>query len=400
VTWSLNPILTFIAIRQRTPFFVLYRWDSSKIPKLYELGESWLLLDGFALNVKVSYDTTWIFHRFSGSSILVFRSRWVRFAFSGCNKLMSLKSVPYVISLMTLMNISTTLGVVTTKNGSKADVCAECPCGGVDWIFNRRRGTEFCLRNGYHFRLSPTIPGKLFCTRLTHSLNVFPHKMDCDNPITTCSVTNLQSIAAATEVKVIPRPISSATSVPDISVSQTHPLTMNHMAQSWCSRKLVPGRPGIEYLWPGTQSSVDWRIGWEFSSLTASSRHSCSNSWLIVLRIVLATGPGNLPAARVLTCGSVSFGPRPGQKPDLLCLGGFVTWTWHWTAGIWLGCNQTAVPNIRFLLLWLQWSIWVVIVSRHSQYVNCSALAPLSSPAFKCGIQQIFVECLWNNRWF
>jgi hypothetical protein len=73
--------------------------------------------------------------------------------------------------------------------------------------------------------------------------------------------------------------------------------------------------------------------------------------------LVLATGPGNPPAVRVLTGGSVRFGSRPGQKPDPLCLGGFVTRTGHRTAGIWPGWNRTAVPNIRFLLLWLQLSI-------------------------------------------
>jgi hypothetical protein len=40
---------------------------------------------------------------------------------------------------------------------------------------------------------------------------VFPHKIDTGNPITNFSVTNLQSIAAAIEVKVFPRPILSAT---------------------------------------------------------------------------------------------------------------------------------------------------------------------------------------------
>jgi len=89
VTWSLNTTFAFIAIRQPILFFVLYRWDSSNIPKLHVQCESWPLLDGFALDVKVSYDTRWIFHRSSGSSRLVFRSSWVRFAFSVCNRLMS-----------------------------------------------------------------------------------------------------------------------------------------------------------------------------------------------------------------------------------------------------------------------------------------------------------------------
>jgi len=126
------------------------------------------------------------------------------------------------------------------------------------------------------------MPGKLSCTNITHSSRVFPHKMDNDNPITTITVTNLQSIAAGTEVEVFPRPILSATSAPGASASQTHLLTKNQMALTWCARNLVPGRPG-------TQSSVDWRIGWAFSSLTTSSRHWWLNWLLIVLRTVFNT---------------------------------------------------------------------------------------------------------------
>jgi len=36
VTWSLNPILAFIAIYQPTQYFILYRWDLSIIPKPHE----------------------------------------------------------------------------------------------------------------------------------------------------------------------------------------------------------------------------------------------------------------------------------------------------------------------------------------------------------------------------
>jgi len=160
VTWSLNPILAFIAIHQPTLFYFFYRWDSSTLPQLHKQYECWPLLDGFALKVKVSNNTRWIFHLFSGASIMRFRSSWVRFAFSTCNKLMSLKLVLYVILSMTLLNVSATLGIVTTIIGSKADVSAGCPCGGIDWITNRRWSTEFCLRNGYHSRSSPIIPGK------------------------------------------------------------------------------------------------------------------------------------------------------------------------------------------------------------------------------------------------
>jgi len=113
--------------------------------------------------------------------------------------------------------------------------------------------------------------------------------MDNGNPITTFSVANFQSIATATEVNVFPRPIPSVTSAPGISACQTHLRTMNQMAQTRCTRYLVPGRPGIDSLWLATRFSVDWRIWWAFSSLTTSSRHSYSNSLLIGLRIVHIT---------------------------------------------------------------------------------------------------------------
>ena len=190
---------------------------------------------------------------------------------------------------MTLLNITATPSIVTTRIDSRADVCAGCPCSGVFWISMRRRGTELCLCSGYHSHSSPIIPGKSFCTIFTHSASIFPHKIDNGSPITTVSVSSVQIIAAATEVKVFPWPISSATNAPGISASQTHLLTMNQISKTWCARNFVPGRPGIEYLWPGTWSSIDWRIGWALSSLTASSRHSCSNLLLIVLRTVFST---------------------------------------------------------------------------------------------------------------
>jgi len=190
---------------------------------------------------------------------------------------------------MTVLNVNATPGIVTTKIGSWADISTAFPWGGVVYISNRWRGTEFNLCSEYPFCSSPTMPENSLFAKITHSWRVFPHKMDSDNPITPISVTNLQSIATASKAKVFPRPILSATSPPGISASQTHLHTMNQMAQTWCTRYLGPGRPGIEYLWPETQFSVDWRIAWAFSSLTASSRQSCSNWLLIMLRIVLNT---------------------------------------------------------------------------------------------------------------
>jgi len=72
--------------------------------------------------------------------------------------------------------------------------------------------------------------------------------------------------------------------------------------------------------------------------------------------VVLATGPGNPPAVRDWTGNTVWCCSRPAQDPDQLCLGGVVTWTGHRTLGFWPGWNQTAVPTLRFLQLWLQLS--------------------------------------------
>jgi hypothetical protein len=46
-----------------------------------------------------------------------------------------------------------------------------------------------------------------------------------------------------------------------------------------------------------------------------------------MLRVVLATGPGNPLAVRFFAGGSVRFGSKPGQESELRCLGGVGTWT-------------------------------------------------------------------------
>jgi len=188
-----------------TLFFVLDPCNSSIIPKLNEHCQSWLLLDGIALDVKTWYNTRWTLHRMCRESILVFRSSWVRCAVCVCNELISLNSVTYYILLMTLLNVCATPGIVTTRIRSNADVITGCPCGGVDWISEMLWGTGYCLSNGYNLCSSLIIPGKLCCARLIHSSSVFPHKIDSGNPITTFSVSSLLIIAAATEVKVMPR---------------------------------------------------------------------------------------------------------------------------------------------------------------------------------------------------
>jgi len=212
---------------------------------------------------------------------------------------------------MTHSNVSATSGIAATRIDSRADVSAGCRCGGVCWISMSCQGTKSCLCNGYQFRTSPKIPEKSFRTMFTHSARIFHYTIHSGNSITTFSVSSVHIIAAATKVKVVPRPISSDTSAPEISASHTHLFTMNHIAQTWYARNLVPGRPGIQFLWPGAQSSVDLWIGWAFSSLTCSSRHSCSNSLLIVLRTVLNTGLvlSGLWTSSPSTCSLISLAP-------------------------------------------------------------------------------------------
>jgi len=155
---------------------------------------------------------------------------------SRCNQWTSLKSVPCVISSMTLLMVSATLDIVTTRIGSRADISAGCLWSGVDWICKGRQGTEFNLWSGYHFHCLLTMPGKLLCAKITHSSRVFSHTIDSGKLITTFSVTNWKSIATVTEEKVFPRLISSATCAPGISASRTHLLMMNRMDQTWCTK--------------------------------------------------------------------------------------------------------------------------------------------------------------------
>jgi len=63
-----------------------------------------------------------------------------------------------------------------------------------------------------------------------------------------------------------------------------------------------------------------------------------------------------------------------------------------------LGCLKPDCGSIRwFLQLWLQISIWVLIVSWHDQFVDSAVLAALPPPAFRFAIGPIFIESLGNK---
>jgi len=46
---------------------------------------------------------------------------------------------------------------------------------------------------------------------------------------------------------------------------------------------------------------------------------------------------------------------------------------------------------------WLKLSIWVVSVSWHDQYIDCTDSAALPPPAFRLAIRPIVVEWLWKK---
>jgi len=76
-------------------------------------------------------------------------------------------------------------------------------------------------------------------------------------------------------------------------------------------------------------------------------------------QLVVAPSAGKPHKVRVLASDSVRFGCRPGEKPDPLCLGGFVTWTRHKPMVVWQGCNRPVVPyygfyNFRSSLAWIK----------------------------------------------
>jgi len=104
VTSILHPILTFSGVCHPSLFLFLNWWDSSKIPKLYVKSEIRPLLEGFALDVNVSDDTSWLIQQFSGSLTPLFRFPWVWFLLSVCNKLTGLESVQSITLSMTVID--------------------------------------------------------------------------------------------------------------------------------------------------------------------------------------------------------------------------------------------------------------------------------------------------------
>jgi len=90
-------------------------------------------------------------------------------------------------------------------------------------------------------------------------------------------------------------------------------------------------------------------------------------------------GPGQEPPSNLNQVTSAGLLPGPDIYPRVFGRVG---------TGLW------------FLQLWLQLSIWVLIVSRHEQYVDCAVLTVLWPPTFRFVIRLIFVKWLRNTGSF
>ena len=116
--------------------------------------------------------------------------------------------------------------------------------------------------------------------------------------------------------------------------------------------------------WPSPWSKIQIikRKRWiNILSISQNAKHGECDSWMSINRfwlstiitkqtqawymgLVLAMGPGTPPAVQVWTGISVRFSSRPGQEPDLLCLGRVVTQIGHKPVVLWPGCTPTAGP--------------------------------------------------------
>jgi len=118
---------------------------------------------------------------------------------------------------------------------------------------------------------------------------------------------------------------------------------MYYIAQTWCARNLIPGRPGSEYVLLETQSASNWWIGGVFCSMTASSRDWYSNLMSIVVRTVFNSElqlSGSRTSSSSSTCSwtclprlfiffsssKISFSCSDPSWADGLILRPF----WHW----------------------------------------------------------------------
>ena len=105
------------------------------------------------------------------------------------------------------------------------------------------------------------------------------------------------------------------------------------------------------------ESLKNWFTRWWFLLGTVSAI-----SQLLTMGRVWANDPGHTPGVLIWTGNLVLFGGRPVNDRQMLFCFRIVTRTGHKTVDFWPSWNWTVVPSLRFLLLWLQLGVWVMII--------------------------------------
>jgi len=109
---------------------------------------------------------------------------------------------------------------------------------------------------------------------------------------------------------------------------------------------------------------------WGFSSAVTTA----AALWSLVQRfwLILSSSPGSNVSNRSKFPGQFRVQFQPGTEL--------------------LQQVSTYNPLVKSQHFLLQWSIWVLIVSQHDEYVDCAVSVALSPPAFRFAIRQVFVE--------
>jgi len=132
-----------------------------------------------------------------------------------------------------------------------AEVSPRCPRGGVIWITNWRRETDFTLCNGCHCHSSLILPGLSFCAIFMHSSMAYSHTLDIGNPTTTSSVSNLHTIVATTELHALSWYNSSATISAKCTLDRKPHANLPDTPVDHTSTskpfQLLPGPPGAQH---------------------------------------------------------------------------------------------------------------------------------------------------------
>jgi len=163
----------------------------------------------------------------------------------------------------------------------------------------------------------------------------------------------------------------------------------------------------LDHCWV---SLMHWQLSEAKETATWSPPHSANErqrsvnnfwsskygSWIVIWSLLgsVSNRSGACPSGPGLDQMNSLVRFQIRSKPNPLCLDVGVSCTWHKTIGFWPGSNWTAVQSIWFLQLFLQLSVWVLIVSRHHEYADCVLLGAISPPALRFAIRLILVEWL------